>query len=593
VAGSDLKFVPPMIPTLVEQPPSGDDWLHELKYDGYRTQLVISPTGVLAFTRAGQDWTARYGPLIEAANELSCRAAVLDGEVIVQDSQGRPDFNALAHAIASAPERLIFMAFDLLYLDGRDLVREPLEARRGRLEQALGESGPARPIQFSAHVEGGGPDFFRAVDALGLEGVVSKKRGSRYRSGCSKSWLKTRAFAEGEFVVVAVERGEKTPVATLARESDAGLELAGPAWVTLAEPERERFWSAVEGLKTTRAAVSMERPKEGSFIEPELRVRARYLRGGATLRHATLQRIVGSADSAAASLKAIPGSAKPGGEPSYKKPKLPEKRAILEYYQQMAPFLLKHAGRRPLNLFRCTAGHCFYQRNRNHPAGTAFEAPIRFLAIEQKNGRTEDYLYVDDGEGVIASAEADAIEFHGWGSLVDDVERPDRIAFDLDPGEGVGFEAVKEAALRMRSVLDELDLASFPLLTGGKGIHVVVPLTPAANWNEVREFARRLCTALAGAEPRLFTVSLPKADRKGRIFLDYLRNQRSATAILPWSLRARPGAPVAAPVGWDEVPGLAHAARFTFRDAELLVRRARRRELRGWGEAMQRLPHLR
>ncbi len=343
MAGSDLKFVPPMMPTLVEQPPSGDDWLHELKYDGYRTQLVISPTGVRAFTRAGQDWTARYGPLIEAATELPCRAAVLDGEVIVQDSQGRPDFNALAHAIASAPERLIFMAFDLLHLDGRDLVREPLEARRGRLEQTLGESRPARPIQFSAHVEGGGPGFFRAVDALGLEGIVSKKRGSRYRSGCSKSWLKTKAFAEGEFVVVAVERGEKAPVATLARQGDAGLELAGPAWVTLDEPERERFWSAVEGLKTTRAAVPMERPKEGSFVDPELRVRARYLRGGATLRHATLQRIVGSADSAAASLKVIPGSAKPGGEPSYKKPKLPEKRAILQYYQQMAPFLLKHA----------------------------------------------------------------------------------------------------------------------------------------------------------------------------------------------------------------------------------------------------------
>ncbi len=496
-----------MMPTLVEQPPSGDDWLHELKYDGYRTQLVISPTSVRAFTRAGQDWTARYRPLIEAAAELPCRAAILDGEVIVQGPEGRPDFDALAPAIAGAPERLIFMAFDLLHLDGRDLLREPLKARRQRLQQALGQSGPERPIQFSAHIEGVGPDFFRAVDAMGLEGIVSKRRGSRYRSGSSKSWLKIKTFAEGEFVVVAVERGGKAPIATLAREGEGGLELAGPAWVTLPEPERERFWSALEALKTSRAAVSMERPKEGSFVKPELRVRARYLRGGPTLRQATIQAIVASAEPATAGLKVIPGSAKPGGEPSYKKTKLPEKRAILDYYQQMAPLLLEDAGRRPLNLFRCTAGHCFYQRNRNHPAGSAFQAPIRFLAIEQKNGRTEDYLYVDDEEGVVACAEADGIEFHGWGSLVDDVERPDRIAFDLDPGEGVGFDAVKEAALTMRSVLDKLELESFPLLTGGKGIHVVVPLTPEADWKEVRKFARRLCTALAQAEPQLFTVT--------------------------------------------------------------------------------------
>ncbi len=363
--------------------------------------------------------------------------------------------------------------------------------------------------------------------------------------------------------------------------------------VTLAEPERELFWRAVEALNTKWAAVAMMRPKAGSFLKPELRVRARYLRGGATLRHATLQAIVASAHPAAASLKPIPGSAKPGGEPSYKKPKLPEKPAILDYYGQMAAFLLKHAGRRPLNLFRCTGGHCFYQRNRNHPAGTTFEAPIHFLPIEQKNGRTEDYLYVDDEGGVIACAQADGIEFHGWGSRVEDVERPDRIAFDLDPDEGVGFEAVREAALMMRRVLRELELDSFPLLTGGKGIHVVVPLTPEANWKEVREFARRLCTGLAATEPRLFTVSLPKTDRKGRIFLDYLRNQRTATAILPWSLRARPGAPVAAPVGWDEVPSLPRAARFTIADAELLVQRARSRQLRGWGQAMQRLPNLR
>ncbi|MDQ4087043.1 MAG: non-homologous end-joining DNA ligase [Pseudomonadota bacterium] len=291
--------------------------------------------------------------------------------------------------------------------------------------------------------------------------------------------------------------------------------------------------------------------------------------------------------------KPIAGTAKAGGEPSYKKPKLPPKQEILAYYCKVAPLLLRHAARRPLNLFRCTAGYCFFQRNRNHPESRgAFGPPIRFVPIEQKNGRTEDYLFVADKAGVVACAEADAIEFHGWGSLAEDVERPDRIAFDLDPGEGTGFEQVKEAAFTMRAFLNELGLASFAMLSGGKGVHVIVPLTPRAGWEQVREFARALCTVLAQAQPDRFTVALPKAERRGRIFLDFLRNQRTATAVLPYSLRARTGAPVASPVNWGELERLDRSAHFTIADAQLLLERARSADLRGWGKARQRLPRL-
>jgi len=291
--------------------------------------------------------------------------------------------------------------------------------------------------------------------------------------------------------------------------------------------------------------------------------------------------------------KPIPGTARRGGEPSYRKPKLPAKAEMIAYYERVAPLLLVHGARRPLNLFRCTAGHCFFQRNRNHPdSAGAFGPPIGFVAIAQKNGRTEDYLYVEDRAGILACAEADAVEFHGWGSLAGDVERPDRIAFDLDPGEGVGFERVKEAALTLRALLEQVGLASFALLSGGKGIHVVVPLIASADWAEVRLFARTLCTALARAEPERFTVALPKREREGRIFLDYLRNQRTATAILPYSLRARVGAPVAAPVSWAELAKLDRAARFTIADSGLLLSRARAPALRGWGKARQRLPRL-
>jgi bifunctional non-homologous end joining protein LigD len=289
----------------------------------------------------------------------------------------------------------------------------------------------------------------------------------------------------------------------------------------------------------------------------------------------------------------IPGTAKAGGEPSYTKPRLPPKADLLGYYAALAPHLLAHAARRPLNLFRCTGGYCFFQRNRNHPAsGDAFGPPIRFVPLAQKNGRTEDYLWVDSEEGVLACALADAIEFHAWGSSVDHVEQPDRIALDLDPGEGMGFAEVKAAAFTIRDLLEAVGLDSFPMLSGGKGIHVVVPVRPEGEWDEVRSFTRRLCGALAETEPGRFAIALPKKERKGRIFLDFLRNQRTATAIMPWSLRARAGAPVAAPVTWKELPEIETAGRWTIADVKPVLRRARSKALAGWGIADQSLPRL-
>jgi bifunctional non-homologous end joining protein LigD len=292
--------------------------------------------------------------------------------------------------------------------------------------------------------------------------------------------------------------------------------------------------------------------------------------------------------------KPIPGTQKSGaGEPVYKKPRLPEKAAIRLYYEMVAPLLLEQAAGRPLNLFRCTAGHCFFQRNRAHPeSGETFGPPVRFVPVAQKNKRTEDYLFVEDEAGVMACVEAGGIEFHGWGSLARDIERPDRIVFDLDPGEGIGFEAVKDAALLVRGLLAEIGLQCFAMLTGGKGVHVVVPVEPEAEWHAVRDFARRVCAVIADAEPERYTIALRKSEREGRIFLDYLRNQRTATAILPWSLRARVGAPVAAPVTWPELADAASASAFTIADLADLLRRGRSRGLRGWGKADQALPAL-
>ncbi|HEU0133449.1 MAG TPA: non-homologous end-joining DNA ligase [Allosphingosinicella sp.] len=279
-------------------------------------------------------------------------------------------------------------------------------------------------------------------------------------------------------------------------------------------------------------------------------------------------------------------------EPVYPRPELPPSDSILDYYRAIGPLMLPFLVRRPLNLYRCSGERCFFQRNRDHPpTGEGFfRPPIRQIAIEQKNGRTEAYLAVDDVEGILACVEAKAVEFHAWGCRADDVERPDRIAIDLDPGEGVGFAQVRDGALQVRQSLAAIGLESWPLLTGGKGAHVVVPIRPEAGWDEARAFAHRFCSALAGLLPERFTVSLPKKERGGRIFLDYLRNQRTATAIMPWSLRAREGAPVATPLSWAEFERAESAVALRFADIAEAKKRARK--LRGWGVSDQSLPKI-
>ena len=277
-------------------------------------------------------------------------------------------------------------------------------------------------------------------------------------------------------------------------------------------------------------------------------------------------------------------------EPVYAKPELPPIEAIADYYRIAGPLMLPFVARRPLNLFRCSGERCFFQRNRDHPpTGEGFFAkPIQQFPIAQKNGRTEAYLYVDDADGLAACAMAKAVEFHAWGCRIDNVERPDRLVIDLDPGEGVTFDAVREAALQVRRSLEAVGLESWPLLTGGKGVHVIVPIRPEAEWPQVRGFAHKFCSALASIAPERFTVALPKPQRTGRIFLDYLRNQRTSTAIMPWSLRARPAVPIAVPVTWSELSAADSAVAMTFEDRKDLAKRARK--VRSWGKSDQSLP---
>jgi bifunctional non-homologous end joining protein LigD len=280
-------------------------------------------------------------------------------------------------------------------------------------------------------------------------------------------------------------------------------------------------------------------------------------------------------------------------EPTYPKPDI-SVRATTLYYGIVAQIMLPFVERRLLNLFRCREGKCFFQRNREHPpTGKEFDSLVHFQSVEQKNGRSERYLYVESAKELVACAKGQTVEFHGWGSQAGQIETPDRLVIDLDPDPRLDFEAVKEAAFRLHRSFEALGLKSFALLSGGKGIHIVVPILPAAEWEEVRGFSKSLCVALAQADPKRFTVALPKRERRGRIFLDFLRNQRTATAIMPYSVRARAGMPVAAPVTWAELGDVTNSELFSVADVEILLKRSKSRELKSWGVASQLLPTLR
>jgi len=267
------------------------------------------------------------------------------------------------------------------------------------------------------------------------------------------------------------------------------------------------------------------------------------------------------------------------------------KGQLADHYAAVAATMLPWVGSRPISLVRCPQGRakkCFFQK---HDAGT-FGPHVHHVGIAEKDGHEEPYLFIDDAEGLLTCVQMGTIEFHGWGARIEDVEKADRLVFDLDPDEGLDFEAVRTAAFHFRDILKQIGLETFPMVTGGKGVHVIAPLTPRAEWPEVKDFAHRLALAVAQSDPDNFTAALPKAQRKGRIFVDYLRNQRGATAVMPYSVRARSGAPVAVPISWTEMKTIDTPAHWHVGDGAELVRRAASPSLSGWGRADQTLPNL-
>lgn len=598
-------FRPVQLATLVDTVPAGTGWFHEMKYDGYRLLIAIGGGNARAYTRSGLDWSERFAPLVGAAAKLKVGSALIDGEAVVLDADGRSNFQSLQNALKSGPDGIDYFAFDLLELDGEDLTGLPLRERKARLAKII----PAKQtrIRYSDHIEGSGEQLLNGFCAAGLEGVISKKADARYIGSRSGSWLKAKCIKRQEFVIVGwtpSDTSRNFRSLMLGVHEKGELRYAGKVGTGFDTAELHRLHELMLPLAQKEATVKAPRAdaRGANWIAPRLVAEIAFteMTRDGTLRHPSYLGLRLDKKAEAVVLETevpVETAASPAIVPISNRDRViyPEanitKGALADYYAAVAPIMLPWAGSRPISLVRCPQGRarkCFFQK---HDAGSFGDA-VKQVAIEEKDGDSEPYLYVDTPEGLLTCIQMGTIEVHGWGARIEDVEKADRLVFDLDPDEGLDFEAVRAAAFQFRDILKQMGLETFPMLTGGKGVHVVAPLVPRAEWPEVKDFAHRLARAVAQMDPDNFTAALPKAQRKGRIFVDYLRNQRGATAVMPYSARAREGAPVAAPISWKEMETIDKPSHFHVGSAAELLKRAGSKALSGWGRADQMLPDL-
>jgi len=579
---------------LVEAPPGGQGWVHEIKYDGYRLLAIIEGGRARLRTRGGEDWTGRFPELAAALASLPAGSAILDGEAAVADASGRTDFSALQRHLQEGGAAVAYFLFDLLYLDGLDLTACPLSGRRQLLARLL--AGAPAPLVLAGQIEGRGAEVLAEACRLGLEGVISKRADSPYRGRRSRDWLKTKCGLRQEFVIGGLTRpkGGRSGFGALLLGVYDGKELRYAGRVgtgfdarRLADLSRRLarlvrpqspFAGKVPGLRDIAAWVEPELVAEVAFAgwtRDGLARQASFVSlredkpAGEVRREAEQPQEVGRMpkrtnrrpDPAGAEAESvISGVALTSPERLVYPEAHLTKADLANYLAAVAGRMLPLLARRPLTLVRCPegmSGECFYQRH----AAPAFPRAVRrkYLA-EVIEGEA---LYVTDTAGLAGLAQAGVLEIHHWGCRIDRPERPDIMVFDLDPGPGVELAELIAAALEIRERLEGVHLASFVKTTGGKGLHVEVPLARRSTWQEVGDFTAALAGEMAKDHPERYVINMRKALRQGRIFIDTLRNRHGASAVAAYSPRAKPGAPVATPLAWEELSPKLDPAAFT------------------------------
>ena len=568
-------FVEPMLAALAKQPPSGANWLHEIKFDGYRLEARIKNGQARLLTRAGLDWTEKFGPLAAALKALPVREALIDGEAVVENGGGASDFSLLQADLSEGrTDRFRFYAFDLISLDGYDLRDVPLVKRKALLEKLL--VGAQDPLRISQHFEENGELVLKHACRLGLEGVISKQRDSPYRSGRGRSWIKSKCSARQEFVVAGYvpSTAMRDAIGSLVLgvyEGDA-LRYVGRVGTGFSVAVAKALFARLEKMRIASSPfanrLSADEVRRVRFVRPELvaEVDFRAWTADKLLRHASFRAL--REDKPAREI--VRESTMPAldSEPPRRAVALthpdriywPEagvtKEGLADYYAEvwgrMAPLIVGRA----LALVRCpdgVGGQSFFQKH----AWKGMNRDIE-LVTDPKDP-AEPLISIRNLDGLMGLVQAAALEIHPWGSAVSDWERPDTIIMDLDPGEGVSWERVIEGAQEVRGRLEASGLTVFVKTSGGKGLHVVAPVKPSAEWPAVKAFTKALADSMTADSPDRYVATIAKAKRSGKILVDYLRNQRGATAVAAYSTRARPGAAVSMPIAWEELASVGPA----------------------------------
>jgi bifunctional non-homologous end joining protein LigD len=577
-AGSLPGFVEPQLASPTGGPPAGAGWVHEVKFDGYRLMARIDRGRAKLLTRKGLHWTDKFASLKKAVEGLPVMTALLDGEVVVESESGAPSFAELqADLSAGRSDRFRYYLFDLLHLDGIDLTGAPLLERKAALAQLL--TGHNGTLTYSEHFEGRGATVYEHACRLGLEGIVSKLKTGTYRSGRAKSWVKTKCSEAHELAVIGylpstTQRRAIGSLVLAAAEPKGNLRYAGRVGSGYSSAVAADLWRRLEPLRI--AAPPLDEPPPADvrrnvrWVKPALvaEVEFRGWTADGIVRHAVFKGLRPEKDTADV---VRPKPATKRKSP----PALPvalthpdrglwpsvgvTKEGLAEFYAEIWQWIAPHVVNRPLALVRCPGGvdeTCFFQKH----AWAGISEHVK-RSHDPEDG--EEILTIDSVEGLLSLVQSSVLEIHVWGSTLASIDKPDGITFDLDPAPDVEWSDVVSAALEVRDRLKQAGLESFVKTTGGKGLHVYVPLKPHADWTAVKDFAHRLARAMAADSPSKYLAVAAKEARRGRIFVDYLRNGRGATAVAAYSTRARAEATVSTPLAWDELGPEMRSGRFT------------------------------